>query len=193
MARAARRFASSVSCRFFSVASSVAATSVVGAVSPDLGVSSARRLAEAASRGVRSLIAPCKARPSASFWALRVCRSASVRFLSLSAVSMAVRPARVWSRSRGCASCAQARPSARRTKTRTAQCNRRNADEGFIAGKDGPEADSAARSSAIRPWPERGGNRDPAANSAFTLRRKKGCAPDAALLKGALTPMRAMW
>ena len=69
MARAARRLASSASCRFFSLSSSLAATSVAGAASPDFGVSSARRLAEAASRGVRSAIAPSSARASGSFWA----------------------------------------------------------------------------------------------------------------------------
>ena len=67
MARAARRLASSESCLCFSLASSLAATSVAGWVSPDLGVSSARRFADAASRGLKSAIAPCKARPSASF------------------------------------------------------------------------------------------------------------------------------
>ena len=45
-----------MSCLFFSLSSSLAATSVVGAVSPDLGVSSSSRLAEAASRGVSSAI-----------------------------------------------------------------------------------------------------------------------------------------
>ncbi len=147
MARAARRLASSASCRFFSLSSSLAATSVVGAASPDFGVSSARRFAEAARRGVSSAIAPCKASSSASFWARRVCRSASARFLSLSAASVEVRAARVWSRSSGCASCAQARPSARMTKAR----ERPNATgamrvQASSTGKDGPEADSAARS-----------------------------------------------
>ena len=60
MARAARRLASSVSCLFFSLSSSLAATSVVGAVSPDLGVSSSSRLAAAASRGVSSAICRLK-------------------------------------------------------------------------------------------------------------------------------------
>ena len=101
IARAARRLASSASCRFFSLSSSLAATSVVGAVSPDLGVSSARRLAEAARRGVRSATAPCSVRASASFWARSACRSASLMLWSLSAASVEARAARVWSRSSG--------------------------------------------------------------------------------------------
>ena len=60
MARAARRFASSLSCLCFSFSRSLAATSVVGAGWPDLGVSSSRRFAESARRGVSSAIAPCK-------------------------------------------------------------------------------------------------------------------------------------
>ena len=139
MARAARRLASSLSCLFFSLSSSLAATSVVGAASPDLGVSSARRFADAARRGVRSATAPCKARASGSFSACRRCKSSSVRFLSLSAASMAVSAERVWSRSSAWVSCAQARPRPMRTKTRTTQCNRRNADAGFIVRLDGPQ------------------------------------------------------
>jgi ATP phosphoribosyltransferase regulatory subunit len=40
--------------------------------------------------------------------------------------------------------------------------------------------------SSIRPWPGRVGNRGSGANIAFTLPREKGCALEAALLKGAL-------
>ena len=42
-----------------------------GAGSPDLGVSSSRRFAESARRGVSSATAPCSARASASLWARR--------------------------------------------------------------------------------------------------------------------------
>ena len=133
MARAARRLASSRSCLFFSVSSSLAATSVVGAVSPDLGVSSVSRCVDAARRGVRSATAPCRARASASFCACRRCKPASSTFLSLSDSSVAVSAARVWSRSSRWVSCAQTRPRPMRTKARTIQCNGGNADAGFIA------------------------------------------------------------
>ena len=112
MARAARRLASSVSC-FCLLAREFRGRRVGRRRRSrfDLGVSSARRFADAASRGVRSAIAACKATPSGSFSARRRCRSASVRFLSFSAASIAVSAARVGSRSSGCASCAEARPS----------------------------------------------------------------------------------
>src|SRR5271155_4544949 len=84
-----------------------------------------------------------------------------------------------------------------RTKARTAQCLRRNADAGFIAGKDGPGADSAARSlspsdhgraaaATCRLRHAKARRRGCGANGAFTLPGEKSCALEAALLKGAL-------
>ena len=142
MARAARRFASSLSCLCFSLSSPLAATSVLGAgspgfapaASPALGVSSSRRLAESARRGVSLAIAPCNSRASASLSVRRACKPLSSRFPLLSDVSAAVSAARVWSRSSRWASCAPARPSPVRMRARTIQRNRRNADAGFITG-----------------------------------------------------------
>jgi hypothetical protein len=69
-------------------------------------------------------------------------------------------------------------------KARTAQCNRHNADANFIAGKNGPEADSAARS-LIHPTMARA-RRQPErrANLAFTLRGEKGLRGSSGFVKG---------
>ena len=59
------------------------------------GTSSASLLTDAASLGVMSAIAACRARPKGSFSARRRCKSASVRFGFLSAASIEASAARV--------------------------------------------------------------------------------------------------
>ncbi len=130
-ARAVRRLASSASCFCFSLASSVAAASASGAgaasLSFVLGVSSANRFEDAASRGVRSAIAACSETPSGSFSALRRWRSASVRLGCFSAFSIPLSAPLVASRSSGRPSSAKARPTDARRRTRATRRRTRKA------------------------------------------------------------------
>ena len=188
MARAARRSASSPSCLFFSASSSLAAASVCGAASPDLGVSSVRRLRRGLKPGRqfgdnalnRDAERVALRRAGAADRCRRGCRF-------LSAVSVAVSAARVWSRSSrlGFLRAARPGPAGRRRGTspgQQAQC--------------GAQASSQARSARYRlirrrllshptmagPWRQLGA----AAREGVHLRREdRGCAPGRALLEGA--------
>ena len=196
MARAARRLASSASCFAFSLSSSALAASLAGAASlgggaPSLvfGVSSASRLTDAASLGVMSAIAACKATPSGSFSARRRCRSASVRLGLLSEASIEASAARVASRSRGCASCATARPdaaartsAAARTRPRTGhrrlcKTQRNVMPKGGPLIRGGVKPPSHPNTAELRRQPEA------SPKPPFTFEPEKGCAGPGALLK----------
>ena len=225
MARAARRLASSVSCRFSGL-ELLGRHVGRGRGSPALGVSSARRLRRREPRREirdRAL----KGEAERIVLGLQVLEIAVGEFLSLSADSVARAP-RASGRDRADGVLRPSCPRPIRTKARTAQCNRRNADAGFIGGHPtmaGPRRQLAplhhapspgrfwyrpapsgmpARASGLRHLPAAGrvasrpagppvslGRPPSCANSAFTLPGEKGCALDPALLKGALTTMRA--
>ena len=199
MARAARRLASSASCRFFSLSSSLAATSVVGADSPALGVSSARRLADAASRGVRSAIDSLKRKRQ------RIVLGPQGLQIGVGDVLVPERRFGGGERRAGLIEIERVRV----LRPGPPERHENEGDDGPVNEAQGgrrlhlkamivPGADSAARSlihptmAGPRRQPDRfrrpsgGRGRRPHANTVFTLRGKKGCAPPAALLKGAL-------
>ncbi len=187
-ARALRRSASRSSCTFCSAASSAAAASVSGALSFDLGFSSARRLADASSLGASSAMTPWTSLASGSLSARSRCKSASERVAFLNEASISMSAARtVSSRWRGesCAFAAEkpARPTAMARDTRNRAPGRSRAL--FLAtGRRNSGAAAALRRAA--PFPSEHGRAVSAIARAgaiaFTLGRENGCARRPALL-----------
>ena len=193
MARAARRLASSLSCLCFSFSSSLAATSVVGAASPDLGVSSVEALRRGRKAGRQGGDRPLQRQRE------RVGLRAQA--LQIGVIEIAA-PDRGFSRGQRRARLIEIEPMGflragapeahqdedQNGPVQQAQCGRR-----LHRKVRRPPGDSAALPPfVIRPWPGRGGNRGGGAGRRSPWGKVRGCARAAALLKGARRPMRAI-